>query len=224
MDLKEKFSIAVLISGNGSNLQAIIDAIERGLPITLKAVISNQKNVYGLQRAQRAGFPAHTVTSENPQWEENIENLIEHYSPDLIVLAGFMKKLSPRFVHNYLNRIINIHPSLLPKFPGLRTHRRALAAHAKIHGASVHFVTEKLDEGPLIGQARLKISDKDTEDTLSHRVKALEHILYPQVLEWFAEGRITVKNSIVYLDGESLPKCGKLLKYRTSRSYRESVV
>lgn len=185
----------VLISGKGSNLQAIIQAVKNeSLPLDIRAVISNRPQAAGLQIAQQAGIPAHTLDhdlfSSRTSFDLALRELIDSYTPDLIVLAGFMRILSSAFVTHYLGRMLNIHPSLLPAFPGLNTHRRALEASVKEHGVSVHFVTGDVDGGPVIIQARTIILQHDTVETLSARVLELEHIIYPQALHWFCEGRL----------------------------------
>lgn len=190
--------IVVLISGNGSNLQAIIDAARRDLAVEVRAVISSRSDAGGLQRAKQAGIPAHVIKNEN-----GLAELIDSYSPKIIVLAGYMRRLSPEFVQHYAGRIINIHPSLLPKYPGLDTHKKVLQAQDKLHGVTIHFVTQEVDAGPIICQAQLNIDAHDTEDTLKTRIHTLEHRLYPQVLSWLAAGRVKLNsNGKVTLDGE----------------------
>lgn len=190
--------IVVLISGNGSNLQAIIDAARRDLAVEIRAVISSRSDAWGLQRAKQAGIPAHVIKNET-----GLVELIDSYSPKIIVLAGYMRRLSPEFVQHYAGRIINIHPSLLPKYPGLDTHKKVLQAQDKLHGVTIHFVTEEVDAGPIICQAQLNIEPHDSEDTLKTRIHTLEHRLYPQVLSWLAAGRVKLdSNGKVTLDGE----------------------
>jgi len=202
-------TVVVLISGNGSNLQAMIDAVKNGLAINIAAVISNQPDAYGLQRASDAGIPAHVIDhrqfDSRDDFDTALQEQIDTYQPNLIVLAGFMRRLGSEFVAHYPGRMINIHPSLLPKYPGLDTHKRALEAGDRQHGASIHFVTDNLDAGPIIDQATLDIKADDTEETLKSRVQALEHQLYPEVLGWFAENRITLKSGQVYLDSKPIP-------------------
>jgi len=202
-------TVVVLISGNGSNLQAMIDAVKNGLAINIAAVISNQPDAYGLQRASDAGIPAHVIDhrqfDSRDDFDTALQEQIDTYQPNLIVLAGFMRRLGSEFVAHYPGRMINIHPSLLPKYPGLDTHKRALEAGDRQHGASIHFVTDDLDAGPIIDQATLDIKADDTEETLKSRVQALEHQLYPEVLGWFAENRITLKSGQVYLDSKPIP-------------------
>ncbi|ABX78572.1 phosphoribosylglycinamide formyltransferase [Coxiella burnetii] len=209
---REPLPIVVLISGNGTNLQAIIGAIQKGLAIEIRAVISNRADAYGLKRAQQADIPTHIIPHEEfpsrTDFESTLQKTIDHYDPKLIVLAGFMRKLGKAFVSHYSGRMINIHPSLLPKYTGLNTHERALAAGETEHGVSVHYVTEDLDAGPLICQARLSITPQDTPETLKTRIHALEHIIYPEVLSWFAAGRLNYHNNQVFLDGKPLAKSG----------------
>ena len=181
----------VLISGNGSNLQAIIDAIAKGLAVEIRAVISNRPEAFGLQRAAQVGIPTHVIDhtqGSRHDFETALSEKINTYAPDLIVLAGFMRRLTPDFVRLYSGRMINIHPSLLPKYPGLHTHRRVLSAGENRHGVTIHYVTDEVDAGPLICQAALNVPPGETEENLEQRIHALEHRLYPQVLSWFAEG------------------------------------
>lgn len=200
--------VLVLISGNGSNLQAIIDAIEKGLSAEIVAVISNEPHAYGLERAKKAGVPAHIIShrdfSSRDAFEIALCKQIDVYGPDIIALAGFMRRLGPDIVECYLGKMINIHPSLLPKYPGLRSHRKVLKAGDKQHGASVHFVTEDLDAGPLIGQAILNVEPNDTEERLKQRVQQLEHKLYPAVLAWFSEDRLKLIGDDIYFDEKPL--------------------
>ena len=187
--------IVVLISGRGSNLQAILERIEAGeLPVTVRAVVSNRPEAAGLEYARRAGIPAEVVDhrgyASREHYDDALAEVIERYQPALVVLAGFMRILTPGFVQRFRGRLINIHPSLLPKFKGLDTHRRALEAGEKEHGASVHLVTEALDGGPVLMQARVPVHPDDTPETLAERVLAREHRLYPEVLRLFAEGRL----------------------------------
>lgn len=201
--------VVVLISGSGTNLQAIIDAQQRGeIPIDIKAVISNHPGAGGLHRAQRAGLPAlvldHTTFTSRDAFDQQLQEKTDAFAPDLIVLAGFMRILTPQFVQHYAGRLLNIHPSLLPKFQGLNTHQRALDAGEKVHGASVHFVTTELDGGPVVAQARLMIQNGETASALATRVHELEHALYPLVIGWFACGRLKCQNDRVFLDGQRL--------------------
>lgn len=205
----DKFAIVVLISGNGSNLQAIIDAIKtKNLPVEIRAVISNQPHAFGLERAAKAQIPTVSLpaTPEMTKisYDKNLMQVIDEFKPDLVVLAGFMRILSSEFVRHYWGKLINIHPSLLPKYPGLSTHTRVLAAGEKEHGASIHFVTEEVDGGSIIAQASLLVSSNDDADSLKTRVHALEHQLYPLVISWFAAGRIFLRPEGVFLDNQLL--------------------
>lgn len=185
----------VLISGKGSNLQAIIQAInQQSLPLDIRAVISNRPHAAGLKHAQQAGIPTHILDhdlfTDRPSFDQALRKLIDGYNPGLIALAGFMRILSAEFVTHYAGKMLNIHPSLLPAFSGLNTHQRALDAGVTKHGASVHFVTGDVDGGPVIIQACVPVLPDDTIEDLAARVLEQEHILYPQVLRWFAEGRL----------------------------------
>ena len=205
----EDYPIIVLLSGNGSNLQAIIDAIHTGqLHARILAVISNRADAYGLERARKAGIPAIAIPHNRfPKREAFEQALIDHidgYEPRLVVLAGFMRILTTRFVHHYHGRLINIHPSLLPNFTGLDTHRRALDAGVTEHGASIHFVTDELDGGPVISQARVAVRNDDNSEQLAARVLQQEHRLFPQTIEWFSQGRLRLDDSRVLFDGKPL--------------------
>jgi phosphoribosylglycinamide formyltransferase-1 len=202
-------SIVVLISGNGSNLQAILDACETSITSgKVTAVFSNKADAYGLERAKKAGAAAEFIDPKafetRDAFDHALMESIDQYQPDLIVLAGSMRILSGEFVRHYLGRMINIHPSLLPKYPGLNTYQRAIHAGDEEHGTSVHFVTEQLDGGPVIYQARVPIFDEDTVDTLTKRVQAEEHKIYPLVTQWFVEGRLAMKEGKAYLDDKEL--------------------
>jgi len=194
-DLVSPIRLVVLISGNGSNLQAIIDDITyNGLPAQIVAVISNKADAYGLERAKKAGIEqrvlSHKDFSDRSQYDLALKDLIDGYQPDLIILAGFMRILSNEFVEHYLHKMMNIHPSLLPKYKGLNTHQRALDAGDKEHGCSVHFVTPELDDGPVILQATVDIKENDTSESLASRVHEQEHPIYPQAIRMFAEKKI----------------------------------
>jgi len=202
-------SIVVLISGNGSNLQAILDACESTITTgKVTAVFSNKSEAYGLERAKKAGAAAVFVDPKafetRDAFDHSLMQQIDNYSPDLIVLAGYMRILSGEFVRHYLGRMINIHPSLLPKYPGLNTYQRAIHAGDEDHGTSVHFVTEQLDGGPVIFQARVPILDDDSVDSLTPRVQAQEHRIYPLVTKWFVEGRLAMRDGKAYLDNIEL--------------------
>lgn len=187
--------LVVLISGFGSNLQALIDAQRRdelrGGHIV--AVISNRADAFGLERARTAGIPtevlSHQDFSDREAFDAALITRIDAHRPDLIVLAGFMRILTPAFVHHYAGRLINIHPSLLPKYPGMNTHARAIAAGETEHGATVHFVTEGVDEGPIILQGRVPILPDDTPETLQQRVHAIEHQIYPEAVRMLCAGQ-----------------------------------
>lgn len=205
--------IVVLISGSGSNLQSIIEGCQSGtIKGRIVAVVSNQSTAYGLVRAQQAGIPAACLdakTYANRQaYDTDLLALIEQYQPDLVVLAGFMRILSPEFVTHFTGKLLNIHPSLLPKYPGLHTHRKALENGDKEHGTSVHFVTEELDGGPVILQAKVPIFPEDTEEDLIERVKTQEHAIYPLVVQWFSDNRLTMVDGKAVLDGKVLPQQG----------------
>ncbi len=198
-----------MISGSGTNLQAIIDAVREGrINAAIAAVISNRTDAKGLQRAQQAGI--NTVVFEAKPREDRISYdrrliaEIDRFEPDLIVLAGFMRILSEGFIDHYRNRILNIHPSLLPEFKGLHTHRRALEASKKIHGASVHFVSNELDSGPVVIQAEVPVFDDDTEASLASRVLQQEHNIYPTAIGWYIDGRLQVNDNDVLLDEKIL--------------------
>ena len=192
-------SIVILISGRGSNMDAILDA---GLPLTIKAVISNRPDASGLASAAQRGVTTcvvdHKSHASREAFDAALANTIDRFAPDYIVLAGFMRVLTEGFVNRYPQRILNIHPSLLPAFPGLHTHRQALAAGVKNHGATVHFVVPRLDHGPVIVQAAVPVLPGDDEAALGQRVLAVEHQIYPQALRWLAEGRVVVNaNGVV---------------------------
>lgn len=201
--------LVILISGNGSNLQAIIDAIQAGaLNAKIRAVISNNPDAYGLTRARQAGIPAkaldHRQFEEREAYDRELQALIDEYQPQLVVLAGFMRILTADFVTHYHGRMLNIHPSLLPKYQGLNTHQRVLEAGDDIHGVSVHFVTPELDGGPVILQAEVPVHPGDTTNDLAQRVHQQEHVIYPLVIRWIAEGRLKLQDKTVLFDGKPL--------------------
>ena len=205
--------LAALISGNGSNLQAIIDAIADGsLNAQLALVLSNRQDAGGLRRASEAGIPTAVIDHRNFQNRQSFETAmikcIDSHAPDTVALAGFMRILSPLFVGHYSGRLLNIHPSLLPLYPGLNTHARALAAGNTEHGCSIHFVTDELDGGPVIAQARVPILANDNQESLSKRVLKSEHRLYPMVLGWRASNRLRLTDQGAELDGQLLPAQG----------------
>ena len=209
MSAIRKLRLAVLISGRGSNLQALLDQSASGeLSAEVVAVISNQPGVYGLERARQAGVPAleldHQRFADRPGFEAALIELIDRYQPDLGILAGCMRLLTSGFTEHYQGRLLNIHPSLLPKFRGLHTHERAIAAGETEHGATIHFVTAELDGGPLIVQARVPVLPGDDPEVLAARVLAQEPRLYPQAIRWFAEGRLRLDGEQVWFDGEPL--------------------
>lgn len=189
-----RLPLVVLISGGGSNLQALIDRSARDLPVDIRAVISNVADAFGLERARHAGIESrvldHRAFASREAYDQALAALIETYEPGLVVLAGFMRILTPTFVARFHGRILNIHPSLLPKFRGLHTHQRAIEAGETLHGASVHFVTEELDGGPVVLQAQVAVLPGDEPDELAARVLEKEHRIYPLVVRWFAEGRL----------------------------------
>lgn len=197
--------IVVLISGSGSNLQAIIDGCNDGrINGNVVAVISNRPDVKGLERARNHGIEAITLDHRNFDSRETFDAAlaqhIDSFEPELVILAGFMRILTPTFTGRYLGRMLNIHPSLLPKYPGLHTHKRALEAGDSEHGVTVHFVTAELDGGPAVLQARVPVLDNDTEDTLAARVLEQEHRIYPQAAGWFCDGRLTLQDNTALLD------------------------
>ncbi len=209
MSDSDTLPLVVLISGGGSNLQAIIDAVGRGeIRGEIRAVISNQADAFGLQRAQHAGIPTeiidHRLFEDRRGFDHELRKRIERYRAKLVLLAGFMRILTEEMIQTFNGRMLNIHPSLLPRYRGLHTHRRALEAGDKTHGCSVHFVTDELDGGPLIIQARVPILPDDDPDTLAARVLKKEHIIYPLSVQWFCEGRLYTRNGIVYKDGKAL--------------------
>ena len=204
-----RLPVVVLISGRGSNLQSIMDAAERGsLPIAIRAVNSNRPDAGGLQRAALSGIRTlvidHTGYGSREAFDRALMTGIDTFEPALVILAGFMRILTPGFVRHYHGRMLNIHPSLLPDFPGLDTHARALAAGRNLHGASVHFVTGETDGGPVIAQVCVPVYGDDNAATLAERVLAAEHRLYPLVIRWFAGGRVTMQNDQLLFDGRPL--------------------
>ena len=208
--------LAVLISGSGTNLQAIMDAQKAGtLDAEIAVVFSNRANAAGLERAAQAGIPTasldHRDYPDREHFDQAMIEVLTPYAPDTVVLAGFMRILSAVFVRHYAGQLINIHPSLLPKYRGLNTHARALEAGDSEHGCSIHFVTEELDGGPLIAQAPIAVHANDTVDSLSKRVQQREHLLYPQVLQWRAQDRLELTDNGVILDGKPLPAQGYAL-------------
>ena len=198
----------ILISGNGSNLQSIIDHADK-IDLQISAVISNRDNAFGLQRAQSANINTYFVDSKifnsRDDFDNELISIIDKLDVELIILAGYMRILSPLFINHFSGKILNIHPSLLPKYPGLNTHQRAIDAGDKEHGATVHFVTEKLDEGPIISQETVQVDTTDTEKSLAEKVLEREHILYPKVIHWYTQRRLKLKNEVtVTLDGKKI--------------------
>jgi len=209
--------ILVLISGSGSNLQAIIDAsLAEQYPGEVVGVISNKADAYGLVRASEAGIAnlalSHKDFDDRASYDKALIVEIDKFSPDIIVLAGFMRILTPAFVQHYQGKLLNIHPSLLPKYQGLNTHQRAIDAGDKVHGVSVHFVTEELDGGPVILQAKVPVFAEDTSDDLAARIHEQEHRIYPLVVKWLCENRLTMHKDTTLeqaiLDGMVLPASG----------------
>lgn len=210
-------NVVVLLSGSGSNLQALIDS--SAIPnsaVRIGAVISNRADAYGLQRAAAAGIETavldHTEFEGREAFDAALVACIDGFAPDLVVLAGFMRILSGGFVRHYQGRLLNIHPSLLPRYKGLHTHRRALEAGDAEHGCSVHFVTEELDGGPLVVQAVVPVAPDDTVQSLAQRVHAQEHVIYPMAVHWFANGRLRLGEQGALLDGQPLSASGHLIR------------
>ncbi|WP_250657612.1 phosphoribosylglycinamide formyltransferase [Alkalimarinus coralli] len=209
-----EISLVVLISGSGSNLQAIIDATQNGtLPARIKAVICNKEDAFGLTRAADAGLVTEVVSHKGfdsrEAFDQALQKTIDQYAPDLVVLAGFMRILTPEFVRHYSGRMLNIHPSLLPKYRGLHTHQRAIEAGDAEHGVTVHFVTEELDGGPNVLQARVSISDDETPESLAKKVLIQEHQIYPRAIKWFAQGRLKMTDNQAFLDHNVLSESGQ---------------
>ena len=199
-------NIVILISGRGSNMEALIAARDKGeLPVSIAAVISNKADAKGLDTAARAGIATrvleHKAFASREAFDTALQALIDEFAPDLVVLAGFMRILTPDFVRHYEGRMFNIHPSLLPAFPGLHTHQRALEEGVRIHGCTVHFVTAELDHGPVVIQAAVPVLADDDEDRLAARVLQEEHRIYPQAVRWFAEGRLHLVDGRVQVSG-----------------------
>lgn len=208
-----KKKIVVLISGSGSNFQAILDHCQQGsIDGQIVAVISNRDDAFGLKRAEMAGIPGHFINHKSFNGREDFDQAlieaIDAYQPDLVVLAGFMRILSADFVRHYMGRLFNIHPSLLPRYKGLNTHQRVLDAGDSEHGCTVHFVTEELDGGPLVIQAKITLQTSDTIESLQTKVHALEHQIYPLAVSWFCAERLEQSKDGVLLDGSLLPASG----------------
>jgi phosphoribosylglycinamide formyltransferase-1 len=198
---------AILISGSGTNLQAFIDAVKDGdLDLELTVVFSNNPDAYGLQRAEQAGIPTaciqHSDFPDRESFDHAVIAELDRFEPDLLILAGFMRILSPTFVAHYAGKILNIHPALLPLYPGLNTHQRVLDAGDQWHGSTVHFVTEELDGGPRILQGRLAVVPGETADELATRVQAVEHQIYPEAAGWLGSGKVIFRDGQAWIDGK----------------------
>lgn len=199
-----KTRCVVLISGRGSNLSAILKATQSAdYPAEVVGVVSNKAEAPGLQLARDADISVSVLPNadyaDRASYDQALQAAVDAYAPDLVILAGFMRILTPEFVAHYAGRMINIHPSLLPAFTGLHTHQRALDAGVRVHGCTVHFVTAELDHGPMIAQAAVPVLESDDARTLGARVLSVEHQLYPMAVRWFAEGRLTVVGQRVLL-------------------------
>jgi len=200
--MRDMKNIVILISGRGSNMQSIVRAAQaEQWPARIAAIVSNKPDAAGLAFAAEHGIATAVVPNKEyptrDAFDSALRATIDRFAPDLVVLAGFMRILTPPFVDHYAGRLLNIHPSLLPSFTGLDTHRRALDAGVKLHGATVHFVTAELDHGPIVAQAAVPVLDDDTEGSLSARVLEQEHIMYPRAVRWFIEGKLTVEGNRV---------------------------
>lgn len=209
--------IVILISGSGSNMLSIVESVKtQQIEAEIAAVISNKADAKGIEKAQQQDIATeiveHTKFASQSDFEQALSQCIDEYEPDLIVLAGFMRILSADFVNRYLGKLLNIHPSLLPKYQGLHTHKRALEAGDKEHGATVHFVIPDLDAGPNIVQAVVKVKEDDNEDSLQKRVLEQEHIIYPIVINWYVCGRIQFKDNQALFDNKQLPDAGLKLE------------
>jgi len=209
--------IVVLISGNGSNLQVIIDGCKaNNIAGEVVAVVSNKAEVYGVERAAKENIPCqvvdHKAFASRVEYDQALMAVIDQYAPDLIILAGFMRILTPELVQHYQGKMLNIHPSLLPKYQGLNTHQRAIDAGDSEHGVSVHFVTEELDGGPVVLQAKVPVFPEDSADDLAQRVHQHEHRIFPLVAHWFCTERLSMTQQdndfVAYLDGHALAPQG----------------
>ena len=226
MSVHPRARLVVLLSGSGSNLQAFIDAVDNGkLEADIAAVISNNPGVRGLERAASANIPFevlnHRDFSDRKDFDVALAERVTSYQPDLVILAGFMRILTPEFVNRFAGRLLNIHPSLLPKYPGLHTHQRAITAGDSEAGATVHFVTTELDGGPAILQATVPVLAGDTAESLAARVLIQEHQIYPLAAQWFCTGRLKLKGPDVLLDGETLPVSGRAYHPTVSNDFPE---
>jgi len=203
--MSKRLSLAILLSGNGTNLQAIIDSIDSGqLKADIKIVISNNKDAFGLERAKKNSIKNlcidHKDFADRESFDERLLEEVKQEKIDFIVLAGFMRILGSNFIRNFPNKIINIHPSLLPKYPGLNTHKKVLENKDKEHGVTVHLVDEGLDSGPIIGSMKLKVIDGEKESDLERRIHKMEHYIYPKILSEFQEGKISTTNNKIKID------------------------
>lgn len=201
--------VAILISGSGTNLQAFIDGVRTGsLSFGIPLVVSNREDAYGLTRAREAAIDTvvipHGGFATREAFDRRLAGALDDVRADLVVLAGFMRILSPWFVRRYAGRVLNVHPALLPRYPGLDTHARALAAGDAVHGSTVHFVTEELDGGPRVLAGRIRVLPGDTPESLKARVQAVEHRIYPEAAQWFADGRLACREGAAWLDGQRL--------------------
>ena len=196
----ETFKVAVLISGNGSNLQALIDNFKKESLIDIKCVISNKENAFGLERATEANidnfFVDHTKFKTREEFDQELIKILEEYDPDLIVLAGFMRILSELFVDKYIGKLINIHPSLLPKYPGLETHKKVIENKDSHHGVTIHYVDKTLDGGPICAQSQMEVKTDNIKD-LKNQIHQIEHEMYPLVIKQIAEGKLEFKEGEV---------------------------
>lgn len=198
-------NIVILISGRGSNMEAVVRAAQaEQWPARIAAVVSNKADAKGLEFAAKHGIATAVVSHKDfpsrEAFDTALQETIDTFQPDLVVLAGFMRILTPGFVEHYAGRMLNIHPSLLPLFPGLHTHEQAIASGLATHGATVHFVTADLDHGPMVDQATVPILAGDTPEVLAARVLEQEHVLYPRAIRWFIEGRLRIEDGKVHVD------------------------
>ena len=197
----------VLISGSGSNLQAIIDQVDN-IDLNISCVISNNADAYGLTRANNADIPCHVIDhtrfDSREAFDQVVSETINQYNPDIVILAGFMRIFTEAFAQQYYGKMLNIHPSLLPKFQGLNTHQRVIDANEKEHGVSIHFVTTELDGGPVIAQSSIPLLEDEDVKSLAARVLVEEHKLFPKVIHWFTQGRLELNNGKAVLDGKAL--------------------
>lgn len=205
--MAKRCKTAILISGSGTNLQSFIDRVAEGeLALDLRVVFSNRPDAYGLVRAKEADIPTACIEHGNYPDRESFDHAVieelDRWQPELLILAGFMRILSPAFVKHYEGRILNIHPALLPKYPGLDTHQRVLNAGDEWHGSTVHFVTEELDGGPRILQGRLRVDPSESADALQHRVQAVEHQIYPEAAGLVGSGRVQFRDGQTWIDGK----------------------